>query len=265
MVDDRNAAAGTVNHMLSGVRSTVRVAWDHGIVDDKTRINIENVRNEKPQRRRRAGRYVKPNEVRRLFAVAPGTDPIGARDAAMLALLYGAGLQRSQAVALQLADYDRVSGAINVRDDERQVNATNGGKEAIDAWIASRGDWPGALLCPVAKGGRIRTRQNDRTGRDGAGAHHRRAGGRRQGYPERSTPDVLDRVGEAAPRRPDEGQARAVTGTRDAVRSVPSALIRRSRRRRWRHAALLATESPLPAVSAAVFTAVLARVRWSKT
>ena len=173
---DRDAAASTVNHTLSGVRSTVRIAWELGLVDDKTRIAVEDEPNEKPQQRRRAGRYVKRGEVRRLFA-APGSDPIGARDVAMLALLYGAGLQRSEAVALQLADYDQVSGAITIRHDERQVYATNGGKEAIDAWIASRGDWPGALLCPVAKGGRIQPR--DMTAQaDGAGAHHRRAGAR---------------------------------------------------------------------------------------
>ena len=155
---DRGVAAGTVNHMLSGVRSTVRIAWELGLVDDKTRIAIENVRNEKPLRRRRAGRYVRQREVERLFAAVPGTDPIGARDAAMLALLYGAGLRRAEAAALQFADYDQVSGAITVRRDERQVYATNGGKEAIDAWIAIRGEWPGTLLCPVAKGGSIRTR-----------------------------------------------------------------------------------------------------------
>ena len=155
---DRGAAAGTVNHMLSGVRSTVRIAWELGLVDDKTRIAVEEDQpNERPQRRRRAGRYVKRGEVRRLFA-APGTDPIGARDVAMLALLYGAGLQRSVAVALQLADYDQLSGAITIRHNERQVYATNGGKEAIDAWIANRGGWPGPRLCPVAKGGRIKPR-----------------------------------------------------------------------------------------------------------
>ena len=76
----------------------------------------------------------------------------------MLALLYGAGLQRSEAVALQLANYDQVSGAIAVRRDARQVYATGGGKEAIDAWIERCGDWSGALLCPVAKGGRIQPR-----------------------------------------------------------------------------------------------------------
>ena len=126
-------------------------------IEPRPFINIENVWNEEPQRRRRAGRYVKRNEVGRLFAAAPGTEPIGARDAAMLALLYGAGLRRSEAAALLLADYDQMSGAITVRHDERQVYVTDGGKEAIDTWIAIRGDWSGALLCPV-RGGRIQTK-----------------------------------------------------------------------------------------------------------
>ena len=136
----------------------MRIAWELGLVDHKTRIAVEDQPNEKPQQRRRAGRYVKRGEVRRLFA-APGTDPIGARDVAVFALLYGAGLQRSVAVALQLADYDQVSGAITVRHDERQIYASNRGKKAIDAWIVSRGDWPGALLCPISpRGGRIQPR-----------------------------------------------------------------------------------------------------------
>ena len=37
---DRDASAGTVNHMLSGVRSTVRIAWNLGLVDDETRIDL---------------------------------------------------------------------------------------------------------------------------------------------------------------------------------------------------------------------------------
>ena len=225
---DRDAAVGTINHMLSGVRSTVRIAWEHGelgLVDDKTRIAVENQPNEKPPPRGRAGRYVKLGEVRRLFAAA-GTGPIGARDSAMLALVYGAGLQRSEAVALQLADYDQVSGAITVRHDARQVYATNGGKEAIDAWIASRGDWPGALLCPVAKGGRIQPRDMTSQAVMVREACHRKAGGRRI-----STPNDLrlTYLTELVRQRVDartNGKARRVTSARDADRSVPSAPIR---------------------------------------
>lgn len=70
----RGAAAGTINHMLSGIRGVVRTAWKLGLVDDKTRIAVVDQPNEKPQPRRRTARYVAAGEVRRLFA-ALGTDP----------------------------------------------------------------------------------------------------------------------------------------------------------------------------------------------
>ena len=53
-----------------------------------------------------------------------------------------------------------------------------------------------------------------------------------------------------ATRRPDDGQARRITGARDAVRSVPGARIRRSSRRGVNHTALQATETALPEVPA---------------
>ena len=84
-------------------------------------------------------------------------------------------------LAHQLGDYDQVSGAITVHHDGRQVSTIGGGKKAIDAWIASRGDWPGALLCPVTKGGTVQRRPMGAPGRDDAGVRHRKAGGRRPG------------------------------------------------------------------------------------
>ena len=106
-----------------------------------------------------AGRHVDIGEVRRLFETC-GDTPGGARDAAILALLYGCGLRRSEAVALQLDDFDQ--GAVTVRSGkgrkDRLVYAPAGGREAIEAWLAHRGTWPGALLCPVAKGGKIQHR-----------------------------------------------------------------------------------------------------------
>ena len=98
-------------------------------------------------------------EVRRLFETC-GDKPGGARDAAMLALLYGCGLRRSEAVALLLDDYDH--GKVTVRSGkgrkERIVYCPAGGREAINAWIARRGLAPGALLNPVNKAGHIQHR-----------------------------------------------------------------------------------------------------------
>ena len=104
---------------------------------------------------------VDAGEIQALFA-SLGDDPASARDAAILSVLYGGGLRRSEAVALQVDDYDGATGALTVRhgkgDAARQVWATNGGKEALDAWLRVRGTAPGALLQPVNKGGRIERR-----------------------------------------------------------------------------------------------------------
>ena len=157
MLDQQGVAPATINKVLAAVRGTVREAWRLGLVDAETLARVAGVEGVK-SRRLPSGRHVEAGEVRQLFA-ACGSDPAGARDAAMLALLYGGGLRRSEAVALQLDDYDATAGTLTVRhgkgDAARQVYATNGGKDAIDSWLQVRGHHDGALLAPVGKGGRI--------------------------------------------------------------------------------------------------------------
>jgi integrase len=91
--------------------------------------------------------------------------PRGARDAALLALLYGGGLRRSEAVAAELADYDPETGALTVRhgkgDKARVAYLTNGAQTALADWLAVRGEAPGALLCPVNKRGVVAVRRMD--------------------------------------------------------------------------------------------------------
>ena len=152
------AAPATVNHVLAAVRGTLREAWRLGQIDAETLARITDVANVKAERLP-AGRHVDAGEVAALFR-ACGDEPVGARDAAMLALLYGGGLRRSEAVALLLEDYEE--GRIAIRGGkgrkDRVVFCPSGGREAIEAWITRRGTWPGALLCPVRKGGHIERR-----------------------------------------------------------------------------------------------------------
>ena len=109
-----------------------------------------------------SGRALDSGEVGRLFSVcAEDASPVGKRDGAAFSLLYGVGLRRAEAVALQLADYDRNDGALAVRgkgNRQRTVFASNGAKHAIDAWTVVRGAAPGPLLCPVDKAGRVSVR-----------------------------------------------------------------------------------------------------------
>jgi site-specific recombinase XerD len=84
---------------------------------------------------------------------------IGARDAALLAVLYSGGLRRAEAVALDLADFDPESGALVVRHGKgnkaRTVYAAHGARAALVAWIEARGAKPGLLFYRGRKGGAL--------------------------------------------------------------------------------------------------------------
>ena len=157
LIDD-GAKPATVNHVLAAVRGTIKEAWRLGLIDAEALARVTDVPNVKASSLP-AGRHVDAGEVAALFR-ACGDEPVGARDAAMLALLYGCGLRRSEAVVVQLADY--AAGAVTVRRGkgrkDRIVYPPRGGRDAIDAWVERRGDWPGALLCPVRKGGHVQQR-----------------------------------------------------------------------------------------------------------
>jgi site-specific recombinase XerC len=75
----------------------------------------------------------------------------GARDAALLELLYGCGLRRAEVVALDLADYDHADGSLRVRgkgNKERRAYLAAGAQAALDDWLQLRGDTPGPLFWP---------------------------------------------------------------------------------------------------------------------
>ena len=155
---ESGAKPATINHVLAAVRGTLREAWRLGKIDAETLARAVDVGNVSASTLP-AGRHVDAGEVAALFR-ACGDTPVGARDAALLSLLYGCGLRRSEAAALLLDDYSE--GAVTVRRGkgrkERIVYCPAGGREAVDAWLARRGFWPGALLAPVAKGGHVRHR-----------------------------------------------------------------------------------------------------------
>lgn len=161
MVEDGYAPA-TINKHLSAVRRVLEDAWRLGLIDGEQRARVTDVKRVTDQRLP-AGRSLEPGEVQALFrACAEDERPNGVRDAALFALLYGGGLRRSELVALDLEDYDRDTGALVVHGKgrkERFVYATNGGRDALEAWIEVRGTEPGPLLLPVDKGGNVHHRR----------------------------------------------------------------------------------------------------------
>ncbi len=153
----------TANRMLAALRGVLKEAWKLGQMSAEEYHRATEIAPVKGETLPR-GRALNDGELRALFGVCVGDrTAAGARDAAMLAVLYGGGLRRSEAVQLDVADYNTETGELTVRHGKgnkaRVVYATHGGKRAINAWLRVRGDDDGALLCPVNRGGNVQHRR----------------------------------------------------------------------------------------------------------
>ena len=87
------------------------------------------------------GHSLSHGEIRRLFEACSEDDKKrrGARDAALVAVLYGCGLRRGEAAALDLANYDPETGELRVRGGkgrkDRTTYASGGATAAVEAWL----------------------------------------------------------------------------------------------------------------------------------
>jgi site-specific recombinase XerD len=82
----------------------------------------------------------------------------GTRDAAIIALLYAAGLRRDEVVKLDVENYDPESGKLFVtgqRNKQRTAYIMNGAANALHDWLTIRGTRPGPLFVEVNKGGKV--------------------------------------------------------------------------------------------------------------
>ena len=74
-------------------------------------------------------------------------------------MLYGSGLRRSEAVALDVADIDLGRAAVRVRNGKgakaRMTYLPAGAVAAVAAWLRLRGDQAGPLFVPVRRGGHL--------------------------------------------------------------------------------------------------------------
>ena len=150
----------TANKMLAAMRGVLKACWRLGLMEGETyqrAVDVPAVKGD----RLLAGRSLGAGELRALFEVCGRDHTLaGRRDAALLAVLYGAGLRRSEVVGLDLADYDRETGALTIRsgkgNKDRVAYVAGGAQRAIEDWFAVRGGPDGPLFVPVRKGGKIR-------------------------------------------------------------------------------------------------------------
>jgi site-specific recombinase XerD len=160
-LNELNLSPASINATLCALRGVARVAWR---LEQMTAEEYERIRsiNAVSGSRLPAGRALERGEVAALLdACAKDDSPSGARDAAIIALIFGGGLRRSEVASLKVEDFKADNSSLRVLgkgNKERLVYLATGATQAVQDWLQIRGTTDSALLCPVRKNGKVALR-----------------------------------------------------------------------------------------------------------
>lgn len=150
-------APATANKLIAALRGVLKTAWRMGLMsmeDYYRAADIPSVRGQSLP----AGRYVTKGELAAMLNACDDGTIAGVRDAAIITLLYGCGLRRAELVQLTVSDYNRADDTLRVHgkgNKWRLVPVPLGAVQALQDWLAVRGEESGPLFCAIRKGGRL--------------------------------------------------------------------------------------------------------------
>src|SRR6516162_7870824 len=140
-LESRHLAANTINQQLAAVRRLAHEAADAGLLSPELAAGITRVRGVK-QLGFRAGNWLSADECSSVLKHSYGTSLRARRDYAMLAMLFGCGLRRSELVGLEMDDVQVRQGHWAIVDligkggHIRTVPIPDWVKAALDEWPA---------------------------------------------------------------------------------------------------------------------------------
>lgn len=158
---DRYAPA-TANRILSALRGVLEQAWLLGQMsaeDYHRAARLAPITGETLP----AGRELLAEEIASLIqnCIEDGS-PIGIRDAAIISILFGAGLRREEITKLNLDDYNPEDVKLVIRgkrSKQRIAYLGDGALAALMNWLELRGKDAGPLFFSVKRGGSLRHRR----------------------------------------------------------------------------------------------------------
>ena len=144
----------TAKKYMAALRGILREMFHHGLIEPEQYTQLTTL----PKIRgngKRAGRYVTPDEINAMFKVCDPWVAHEARDAAMLALLYGGGIRVSEAVSLRGADVYLHRLEIRGKGSKNRIaRLLNGSDRFIMNWSAfrERVGYPEPWLLRIVRG-----------------------------------------------------------------------------------------------------------------
>lgn len=155
LLRDTGRATATINTYLSALKGVAKEAWMLKLMDVESFQHIVAVRNIRGSRLSR-GRALQHEEIRQLFFVCENDRSCkGPRDAALLAVLLGCGLRRSEAVGLSMCDIivnERALRILGKGNKERLSYMPEGTWIRLKTWTEQvRGEQPGPLFTRIRR------------------------------------------------------------------------------------------------------------------
>jgi site-specific recombinase XerD len=153
-------APSSINQRLSAIRKLALEAADNGALDPQVASGIRAVKGAR-QEGRRTGNWLTREEAQTWLNAPDVCTTRGRRDRALLAVLIGCGLRRSEAASLTFDHVQQRDGRwvlldlIGKRDKVRSVPMPNWAKAAIDDWGKASGVTEGLVFRAVNKGDRV--------------------------------------------------------------------------------------------------------------
>jgi site-specific recombinase XerD len=138
-LEDNGFSASNINQRLAAIRKLVREATDNGLMDERLAGGILRVKSVK-QLGRRLGNWLSSEDAKALIDAPPKNTLKGQRDRAMLAIMLGCGLRRSEVVTVKWGQIQKRFGRWVLVDIEgkggrvRSVAIPRWVKVALDDW-----------------------------------------------------------------------------------------------------------------------------------
>lgn len=152
----------TVNRHIAALRAIMSACWKMGYISHEAFQLFHGETKSKTVSRSKydTGRLVTGEEFAMLLSTCDNS-PLGIRDAAILAMMYYAGLRRSEVASLTIGQYNRpaklltdvVGKGSKTRPVPIPVNARLAAR--LNSWVAIRGNEPGPLFQSIRRGGHI--------------------------------------------------------------------------------------------------------------
>ncbi len=159
-LESRGLAANTINQQLAAVRRLAHEAADSGLLSPELAAGISRVKGVK-QLGFRSGNWLSAEQSSEVLKYACGDSMRAKRDYAMLAMLFGCGLRRSELVGLELGEIQMrqshwaVVDLIGKGGHIRTVPIPDWVKAALDQWTRAAGVAEGRIFRAVARTGKV--------------------------------------------------------------------------------------------------------------